>query len=77
MCKSLVSVNTFSSTVPFNQVSVTMMKSVFSSLLVSTICCLLFIDPILIVAIFILFELFFLVILICIKLFEFAFFGLS
>ena len=45
VCRSLVSIHTLSSFVFFNQVSVSIMKSVFSNSLVSTIsCCLFFTD---------------------------------
>ena len=59
LCRSLVSFHALSSSVFFNQVSVGIMKSVFSSVLLSTIsCCLFFIDLTFTVAVLILFELF-------------------
>ena len=58
--RSLVFIHALSSSVFFSQVSVSMMKSMFSSSIVPTICCcLFFIDLAFIVAILMLFELFF------------------
>ena len=74
LCRSLVFIHALSSSVFFNQVSVRIMKSVFSSLLVSTICCcLFFIDLTFTVAILILFELFLLVWPTCTRFFVFIF----
>ena len=78
LCRSLVSIHTLSSFMFFNQVSLNIMKSVFSSSLVSTICCcLFFIDLIFTVAILTLFELFSLVWAICTSFFCIYFFGLN
>ena len=56
LCRPLVSIHALSSSKFFNQVSVRMMKLVFSVLLVSLICCcLFFIDVTFIIAILIIF----------------------
>ena len=58
--RSLVFIHSLSTSVFFSQVSVSMMKSMFSSSIVLTICCCLFFtDLAFIVAILMLFELFF------------------
>ena len=74
LCRSLVSIHALSLSVFFNQVSVRIMKSVFPSLPISTICCCsFFIDLTFTVAILILFELLLLVWSICTRFFVFIF----